>query len=244
MNVLIAERNVKEVKKLVRILRLLDPSINIVNVVNDLDELLRYIQLNAAPDLILVEHAGLMQTGLSEHHIQAKLVLHTKQYHLTYLAFRPHTVFKLNKLITVEQSLQKNILPDQERADVSTLVQPSFPGIPSLFKNRFFVEHGQRFLSVAVDDIAYFFSDGRFVYFVTFEKNKYLIQYRLEQLQQLLDPHSFYRINRTYIISIKSIEQINPYFGGRFKLKLNPAVTDDIHVSKKRAADFKTWLGA
>ena len=76
-----------------------------------------------------------------------------------------------------------------------------------------------------------------------FQKNRFIIHYRIEQLQQLLDPADFYRINRSYIISVKSIDQIHAYFGGRFKLKLNPAVDDTVLVSRNRAAGFKKWLG-
>lgn len=224
-----------------RILRLIDPSIKIMQVADDMHSARAWIQSNPVPDLVLVEHAQLASMGIPQQHIQAKLVLHTKQYNFTYLAFRAHTLHHLqpsNKGQTEDinsvQALTGSLFPEPI---------PSYQGIPTLFKNRFFVGHGQRFLSVPVEKIAYFFSDGRFVYFTTFEKNKYLIQYRIEELQQLLNPEQFYRINRSYITSVKSIEQINPYFGGRFKLKLIPPVTEEVLVSKKRAAGFKIWLG-
>jgi DNA-binding LytR/AlgR family response regulator len=133
-----------------------------------------------------------------------------------------------------------------EIAAVETTQEPSLPTlgtVKNVFRNRFFVEQGQKYLSVHVNDIAYFFSDGRFVYFSTFQKNKYVIHYRIEELEQMLDPEKFYRINRSFIISIDSIEQISAYFGGRFKLKLIPPVTEDILVSRKRAHGFKLWLG-
>ena len=244
MNLLIVEKEKKEIKKLMRILRLIDPSINIVNVVDDLHSVLHWVQSNPSPDLVLVKHSQLTSVGIQQHQIQAKLVLHTRQYNFTYLAFRTHSLHQLQQSQNSKQpSGDMSSSPDLAVPLLPPALAPSYPGVPTLFKNRFFVGHGQRFLSVPVEEIAYFFSDGRFVYFSTFEKNKYLIQYRMEELQQLLDPEQFYRINRSYIISVKSIEQINPYFGGRFKLKLTPAATEEILVSKKRAAGFKIWLG-
>lgn len=224
-----------------RILRLIDPSIKIMQVVDDVHSVLTWIQSNPSPDLVLIEHSQLAILGIHQHHIQAKLVLHTKQYNFTYLAFRTHTLHQL-PLSDKERNEDINQIPALN-GSLFPGPAPSYQGIPTLFKNRFFVGHGQRFVSVPVEEIAYFFSDGRFVYFTTFEKNKYLIQYRIEELQQLLNPEQFYRINRSYITSVKSIEQINPYFGGRFKLKLVPPVTEDVLVSKKRAAGFKIWLG-
>ncbi|MGN6165823.1 MAG: LytR/AlgR family response regulator transcription factor [Flavisolibacter sp.] len=243
MNVLIVETQKREVRKLTRILRLIDPSITIVKIVNDMDSVLTWIQSNPSPDLVLVEHSELKSAGIQPQHIHAKLVLHTRQYHLTYLAFRAHTLHQL-------QHGKKLIRPSARAITINKAVEtlpstylPVYPHVPTLFKNRFFVEHGQRFLSIAIEEIAYFFSDGRFVYFATFEKNKYLIQYRMDELGQLLNPEQFYRINRSYIISVKSIDQINPYFGGRFKLKLIPPVTEEILVSRNRATGFKIWLG-
>ncbi len=243
MNLLIVESKKKEIRKLKRILRLIDPSIRVLKVVSDIDSVAVWLQSNPSPDLVLIEHSQL-SANIEQHHIQAKLILHTRQYNFTYLAFRTHTLQQL--ALIKETKLQAIKILTQELPESTILpsqLVPSYPGIPTLFKNRFFVGQGKRFLSVSVDEIAYFFSDGRFVYFITFEKNKYLVSYRMDELQQLLNPEQFYRISRSYILSIKSIEQINPYFGGRFKLKLLPPATEDILVSKERAAGFKIWLG-
>ncbi|HEX2607652.1 MAG TPA: LytTR family DNA-binding domain-containing protein [Flavisolibacter sp.] len=243
MKVLIVESEAKEVRKVNRILRVLDPSIQIVKTVKNMNELLVWLQSHPAPDLVLVEHSLYAQETVKKQLMHAKLVLHTKQYNLTYLAFRAHT-FQPKKITSVLPSVKP--IPIKELADAEREPASESPLLtPTLnnYKSRFFVEHGQRFLSVPVSDIAYFFSDGRFVYFITFERNKYLIPYRIDDLQQLLDPRDFYRINRSHILSIKSIEQIHPYFGGRFKLKLIPHTEDEILVSRKRANGFKAWLG-
>jgi DNA-binding LytR/AlgR family response regulator len=164
--------------------------------------------------------------------VMARLELHTREHNLTYLAFRSNAIQGL---------LSVAALPEPQTRGIP--VKNTSQALPPLFKNRFFVESGNRFFSIDKNDIAYFFSDGRFVYFTTFSKSRFIIHYRIEQLQQLLDPTDFYRINRAYIISVKSIDQIHAYFGGRFKLKLNPAVDDTVLVSRNRAAGFKKWLG-
>ena len=245
MNLLIVESKKPEIRKLTRILHLMDPSIKVMKVVNDVDAVWLWLQSNPTPDLVLIEHSQLTIINIQHQLIQAKLVLHTKQYNFTYLAFRTYALHQL-LLINGFKAAPVSTAPTQEIPEpiiLSSPLTPSFPGIPVAFKNRFFVGHGKRFLSVSVEDIAYFFSDGRFVYFITFKKNKYVVQHRMDELQQLLNPEQFYRINRSYIISIKSIEQINPYYGGRFKLKLTPPVLEEIIVSKNRAAGFKIWLG-
>lgn len=241
MNVLVVENEKKEAQRLVRILRLVDPSITVVETIETLGTLLSWMKDNPSPDIVLINQAKLPALSVQAPVVLAKLVLHTKQHSLTYLAFRTHTIGQL-------QSLSQLPKPRAQGFEIALPPNPDGDGtgsvsVATLFKNRFFVESGQRFLSIPVRDIAYFFSDGRFVYFITFNKNKYIIHYRMDELQPLLNPEEFYRINRSYIVSVNAIEQIHPYFGSRFKLRLTPSAADEILVSRNRAPGFRKWLG-
>ena len=115
--------------------------------------------------------------------------------------------------------------------------------VKRIFRNRFLVKQGQRFASVETHDIAYFFSDGRFIFFKTFDNQKYLVEYTLEELETMLDPEFFFRINRSLLIAFKSVAQIHPYFGNRLKLFLHPPMEKEIIVSREKVNDFKAWLG-
>lgn len=239
MNVLVVEKEKTEARKLVSILRMADPSINIVKTVENLSKLQHWISNNPWPDIVLINLAKLPFLATKNIHVLAKLVLHTKNENLTYLAFRAAHIAQL-------QNLGK--LPDPKAKGIS-IGEPMFQqeAIPSsatqVFKKRFFVESGQKFLSVMVDEIAYFYSDGRFVYFITNARNKYIIHYKMSELEQLLDPSHFHRISRSFIVSVNSISQIHPYFGGRFKLKITPSPDEEIIVSRNRAPGFGLWLG-
>lgn len=239
MNVLIVENEKKEAAKLVRILKLVDPSITVMKTVPDLDAVGHWMAHNPSPDIVLVNHSELAPMD-HRSGVMARLELHTREHNLTYLAFRSNAIQGL-------LSVSELPLPNTKGIPLAGQVIPSVENasqvLPPLFKNRFFVESGNRFYSIDKNDIAYFFSDGRFVYFTTFSKSRFIIHYRMEQLQQLLDPADFYRINGSYIISVKSIDQIHAYFGSRFKLKLNPVVDETVLVSRNRAAGFKKWLG-
>jgi two-component system, LytTR family, response regulator LytT len=69
------------------------------------------------------------------------------------------------------------------------------------------------------------------------------LEYRIEQLENLLSPALFFRINRSYIISLPTVREIHAYFGNRLKLYLSPATDKEIIVSRKRVNEFKAWLG-
>lgn len=111
------------------------------------------------------------------------------------------------------------------------------------FRTRFLVRQGQKFASVETGDIAYFFSEGRFIFFKTFDNQKYLVEYTLEELEEMLSPKDFFRINRSLVIAFKGVGQIHPYFGNRLKLFLEPSAEKDIIVSREKVQEFKEWLG-
>jgi DNA-binding LytR/AlgR family response regulator len=113
-----------------------------------------------------------------------------------------------------------------------------------LERQRFLVKHSSKLLSLEVDQIAYFYAENRLNFIKTWSNKTYIIDKTIEEISNLLNPTDFFRINRSYIIAYKSIEEIYTHFNNRLKLKLNVAVTEEIFVSKDRVANFKEWLGA
>ncbi len=65
----------------------------------------------------------------------------------------------------------------------------------------------------------------------------------LDEIFQQLDPATFYRANRQYIVSIRSIEVAHRYHKGKLLLQLTPASAEEVVVSAEKASDFKDWFG-
>ncbi|MEO1383357.1 MAG: LytTR family DNA-binding domain-containing protein, partial [Bacteroidota bacterium] len=70
------------------------------------------------------------------------------------------------------------------------------------------------------------------------------IDFKMDQLEELLDPAQFYRVNRQFLCQITAIDQVHPYFNGRLKLLLSPAPAEEVIVSRDKAKPLKDWLGA
>jgi two-component system, LytTR family, response regulator LytT len=114
---------------------------------------------------------------------------------------------------------------------------------PKEFRKRFLVKHAQKLVSVDVDEIAYFYSDGRLNFFKTLDNKKFVVDYTMDELEDMLDPDKYFRISRSFYVSIASIDQIHEYFGNRLLLNLKPAVDKESIVSREKVADFKKWMG-
>lgn len=110
------------------------------------------------------------------------------------------------------------------------------------YKSRFMVRVGNVIKSIAVDEIAYFYTQDRVTRLVTVEGKRYPVDQRLDELEEVLDPKRFTRANRQYIVSIDSIAEIHPYFKGRVKINLRPTQDGDIVISSEKTPSFKEWL--
>lgn len=110
------------------------------------------------------------------------------------------------------------------------------------FKKRFVIRFGEHIKTIAVDDIAYFFSENKATFARTFENRTYPMDYNLDALESMLDSQDFFRINRQYIISLKSIDEMKTYSKARVIITLKPSVKEQPVVSSERSAHFKLWL--
>jgi len=110
------------------------------------------------------------------------------------------------------------------------------------YKNRFLVRMGNHIHSIPSESISYFYAEGRDVYLGRANGKKYLIEYTLESLEELLDPKHFLRTNRSFIVHINAIEDVVVYANRRLKLTLNPKVEGDLIVSRDKVGQFKKWF--
>ena len=109
-------------------------------------------------------------------------------------------------------------------------------------KNRFLIQIGDSFKYVETKDIAFFYCEEKYVYLHLLSGQRYIINYSLEQLDNMLDRNLFFRVSRNCIANIKSIKKISKYFASRLKLYFQPECPLEILVSRSRVNDFLNWM--
>ncbi|HYH15317.1 MAG TPA: LytTR family DNA-binding domain-containing protein [Flavisolibacter sp.] len=114
---------------------------------------------------------------------------------------------------------------------------------PKTYRRRFLAKVGDKFFTICIEDIAYIQSKDRLSLVVTFSNRKFILNDSLEFLQASLDPHIFFRINRSFIISYKAITEIQIYFSDRLIIKPSVESNQPMIVAKQRVRDFKCWAG-
>ena len=92
---------------------------------------------------------------------------------------------------------------------------------------------------VKLSDVRLFESVGNYAK-VFFAGNKPLILKSLNALEERLDEKIFFRANRKYIVNMRMIEKIEPYFNGGLLLEIKGG--EKVEVSRRQAVKFKEMM--
>lgn len=111
------------------------------------------------------------------------------------------------------------------------------------YKKQFVVKVGEHLKVIPVEQISYFFSQEKATFLQTRENRRFVLDQTLEQLEKLLDPRQFFRLNRAYFVQHDAIQDIIHYTNSRLKTTLKPASPEgDVLVSRERVPAFRAWL--
>ena len=126
--------------------------------------------------------------------------------------------------------------------DLISSIASAYQQINKEYKTRFLVKLGQTIDSIPIEEIHHFETKDSLSFLVTNKGNHYLIDYPLDQLETMLNPKNFFRINRKIILHIQSIEKVTTYFNSRLSIASKFLDSDSRIVSRDRVNDFKKWL--
>lgn len=110
------------------------------------------------------------------------------------------------------------------------------------YKERFLVKVGTHLRVVETNDVLYFYSFQKGTYIKLSDGKDYLLDQSLEMIEDLVDPTQFFRINRKYLVALKSISDVISYSNSRLKLKIPISEEDDFLVAREKVKAFKEWL--
>ena len=258
MKVLIIEDEELAVKKLRKTLNAVDESAEVVGVADSIRTSVNWLQSNPSPDLILMDIElcdGQSFEIFDKVDVKSTVIFTTSYDEFALKAFKVNSVDYLLKPVQ-KDDLQaaidkykklKTLYKDANESPVLNIenlvkeLQQKMQG--KEFRKRFLVKQAQKLVSIETDQIAYFYSDGRLNFFKTFDNKKFVVDYTMDELEEMLDPEKYFRISRSFYVSINSVDQIHDYFGNRLILYLKPQVDKEALVSRERVSDFKKWLG-
>ena len=253
MNILILEDEHGAAQNLQAILKEIDDRIHALAVLDSVQSAVEWIKNNPAPDLAFfdIKLADGNSFEIFKHVEIAFPIIFTTAYdQYAIQAFKVNSIDYLLKPIRqqdLEAALKKfHELYDDKRTinaeQLSKLIRDLGLAERKKIKRTFLIHYQDRLLPIPVSDFAYFFIHYGTVYGVTFDKKKYVIEDKLESIEEQVEAEQFYRVNRQYIVARAAVKEAAYFFNGRLKLKIIPSPPHKVLVSKARASEFKNWL--
>lgn len=251
MKAIIIEDEPRAAKRLEKLIYEVDSSIQILAKIESITEAVQFLQENPNLDVVFsdIQLADGLSFEIYNQLTRIPPIIFTTAYdQYAIKAFKNNGIDYLLKPIEkedVENSLTKLKQLSKPSIDASILsLLASQMGSPQVdYKDRFMVKVGQHIKSISTSNIQAFYSLDKATYSLTNEGKNYLIDYSLEQLDRLLNPKAFFRINRKFILHINAPFEITAWTNSRLKITLVGYDEEMIIVARNRTKEFKTWLG-
>jgi DNA-binding LytR/AlgR family response regulator len=247
MRVLVVEDEAIAADRLISLIKKMEPSWEVVGSTDSIKSTVKWLNTNAQPDLAFFD------IQLADGHsfeifnqVNAGFpVIFTTAYDQYALQ-----AFKVNSIDYLLKPIKANELNAAiEKFKQTAIIQPDMNALAALlklqtqrFKERFVIKVGEHLKSVDVSSIRLFYSHEKSTYLITDQKQRYLLDYTLDQIEGMIDPSNYFRINRKFIVCLAAISDIITFSNSRLKLHLNVLETEEGIVARERVGDFKEWL--
>jgi DNA-binding LytR/AlgR family response regulator len=255
MTAVIIEDEYPAVERLLKLLAKADARIQVVATLESVAASRRWFASNPPPDLIFSDiqlSDGLSFEVFESVSIQSLVIFTTSYDEYAIKAFKLKSVdylLKPVKLIELQAAIakywemsQRTVASDFALRLESLLDQLPTQATGRRFKHRFLVKQQEQLVPVPVGEVAYFFTGNEMVCLVRQDGKQFLIGHTLEELEKVLDPARFFRINRQFLANLGAISKIHTHFNGKLMIDLRPAPTEEVLVSREKAQVFKEWL--
>lgn len=251
INILIIEDEEPAANRLKKMLAELEPEINVLENIVSVSSAITWFKENQMPDLIFSDiqlSDGISFEIFKNVEVQCPVIFITAFDEYAIEAFKVNSIDYLLKPVKKEdlqvalEKYKKLNVKVSPALDINKVLE-TFNTPKNGHKTRFIVRYGEHIKTIKIEEVAYFYTEDKINFLNTNEGRRYTIDYNLDNLDHMLDPKTFFRINRQFIISIHAISEMFTYSKSRVLIKLNPPCKHETIVSTERSGDFKLWLG-
>ncbi len=247
MRALIIEDETAAARNLVKILSEVAPHVTVLKILESIEESVKWFKSEPIPDVIfldihLSDGSAFLIFEQVEINVPVIFVTAYDQYALE--AFKVNSIDYLLKPINAEAV--RRALEKLKKLDVNNVYEiireikykkKEYQNLKNLL-----IIAGDKLIPLALEKISFFYTQKEKVLVFTHDNESFIVDKTLESLVDLLPGNQFFRANRQFIISSKSISEVEFWFGSRLKVSLTIDTPEGIIISKNRVSAFKLWL--
>jgi DNA-binding LytR/AlgR family response regulator len=250
MKVIIIEDEKPAAEKLQKELARLDKGIELLAVLPGVKDAVAWLKQNNQPELIFMDielSDGLSFKIFEQVAITCPIIFITAFDEYWQEAFEHNSIdyllkpIKYEKLETAFNKYDK--LKQFFAGNYQQLVNWQQTPQTGEYKKRFLVKRGTDYVSIRIEEIAYFYAAHKLVCMVDNKGQKFILDQSLADIEKQLNPAQFYRVNRKYLVNMNAIKKMKAWPKSKLWIELEPLVNDEIIISQENVAAFKDWMG-
>lgn len=252
MRILIIEDEPHAARRLETLIHELLPEAEIIAHIDSVKKAVEYFRGNPVADLTLMDiqlSDGISFDIFKQCDVRSPVIFTTAYDEYALRAFKVNSVDYILKPIDKEELSQALIKfktlrgqPAAARPAMMENLEEVVRMLTRKYKTRFMIKVGEHLRTVDVAAILYFFTQDKITFCVTGDNRKLVLDHTIEELEEIMDPQLFFRINRKYMVSAGSINDIVHYTNSRLKLILRNCSDSDVIVAREKVGEFKAWL--
>ncbi|QHT65847.1 response regulator transcription factor [Rhodocytophaga rosea] len=255
MKTVIIEDEPLAARDLKKLIQQADPQLEIEAVLPGLQAARNWFATHTEPDLLFMDiqlSDGVSFELFNMVRLECPVIFTTAYNEYAIRAFKVNSIDYLlkpideNELVTALEKFKKlrqqNNLPELKQQLQSLLQDLPLASPAKKYKERLMAHYRNTLVPVQTDQISCLMKE-ELIYLLTFDNQRMISEFEtLEEAEHVLNPSSFFRANRQYIIHMNSIENIRHGFNGKIIVKLKNPISMEIDISREKAASFKDWI--
>jgi len=248
MNILIIEDEPQAAQRVEKLVNAIVTDAKVVAILDSVKSSVQWFTSNPSPDLVIMDIQladGISFQIFEQCQVKSPVIFTTAYDEYALKAFKVNSIDYILKPVDADelkQAIQKykslTAAPDKILESIGYAVQM----LTKKFKERFVIKVGEHLKSIEANDILFFFSLEKTTFAQTADGRKHILDFTIDQLEGLLDTSKFFRINRKYMVNVKSIQDMINHSNSRLKLVLKTCDDPDVIVARERVQEFKDWL--
>jgi len=250
MQIILIEDEVKTAKSLENIILGLRPEAKIIGKYQSVAASVEALSTGSQPDLIFMDIQladGLCFEIFQSVKIACPVVFCTAFDEYSLEAFKNNGVDYVLKPFSKDDIREALTKVDELK---NFFQQKSMPNLDEILlklnspatKTSFLVFRNQKYSTVQVENIAFFYIRYDATVIMCFDKESYSVGKSLDQIASIVSPRQFFRVNRQYLVNFKAIKEVEPYFMRKLYVKLVIDTPEKLLINKEKAHTFLSWM--
>lgn len=254
MDILIIEDEIQTARDLKNSIYALQPDFKVVAIIDSVEAGLDWFNNNPQPDLVFSDIQlgdGLAFEIFQQMQVACPIIFYTAYDQYAIQAFQNNGIDYLLKPVKEEllkKSLDKiNLFKSPKNiydAAFITQLLKEISGNITSYKSNFLVSYREKMIPINIADVLFFRIIDDSVELNTKNNQQYRLSYSLDYIESVVDPKSFYRANRQYLIAYSAIKEVENYFDRKLLIRLVTSHPEPVIVSKAKSSDLLRWLEA